>query len=77
MPIIPRFLEVSMDYGAMMFSIDYSIRPDDLARLLEDRGFESMWCRNTPIFPPTAAALGPGAAICPKTIGIPTTPSSR
>ena len=39
MPIIPRFLEVSMDYGAMMFSTDYSIRPDDLARLLEDRGF--------------------------------------
>ena len=31
-----------MDFGAMMFSTDYSIRPDDLAKLLEDRGFESM-----------------------------------
>ena len=27
-----------MDFGAMMFSTDYSIRPDDQARLLEDRG---------------------------------------
>ena len=32
-----------MDFGAMMFSTDYSIRPDDLAKMLEDRGFESMW----------------------------------
>ncbi len=32
-----------MKFGASMFSTDYSIRPDDLARLLEERGFESMW----------------------------------
>ena len=32
-----------MKFGAYMFSTDYSIRPDDLARLLEERGFESMW----------------------------------
>ena len=32
-----------MQFGAYMFCTDYSIRPDDLARLLEDRGFESMW----------------------------------
>jgi probable F420-dependent oxidoreductase len=32
-----------MQFGAFMFCTDYSIRPDDLARLLEDRGFESMW----------------------------------
>jgi probable F420-dependent oxidoreductase len=32
-----------MELGAYMFSTDYSIRPDDLAKLLEDRGFESMW----------------------------------
>ena len=32
-----------MKIGAYMFSTDYSIRPDELARLLEERGFESMW----------------------------------
>ena len=32
-----------MQFGAVMFPTDYSIRPDDLARLLEDRGFESFW----------------------------------
>ena len=32
-----------MDFGAMMFATDYAIRPDDLAKLLEDRGFESFW----------------------------------
>ena len=39
-----------MDFGAMMFSTDYSIRPDDLARLLEDRGFE------TPSYPSSTSA---------------------
>ena len=60
-----------MDYGAMMFSTDYSIRPDDLARLLEDREFESMWCRNTPISQPRGAALGREEATCLKTTGTP------
>ena len=26
-----------------MFPIDYAIRPDDLARSAEERGFESLW----------------------------------
>ena len=30
-----------MQFGAYMFSTDYSMPPDELARLLEDRGFES------------------------------------
>ncbi|MEJ0068105.1 MAG: LLM class flavin-dependent oxidoreductase [Pseudomonadota bacterium] len=32
-----------MDFGASMFFTDYSIRPDELARALEARGFESVW----------------------------------
>ena len=32
-----------MDFGALRFSPGCSSRPDDLARLLEGRGFESMW----------------------------------
>lgn len=32
-----------MDYGAAIFSTDYAIRPDELARALEERGFESLW----------------------------------
>ena len=32
-----------MQYGVYMFSTDYSMRPDDLAREVEQRGFESLW----------------------------------
>src|ERR1700693_3117256 len=32
-----------MDVGAAMFFTDYSMWPDELARALEARGFESMW----------------------------------
>jgi len=32
-----------MKYGAYMFPTDYSIRPDDVARAMEERGFESVW----------------------------------
>lgn len=46
-----------MDYGVAIFSTEYAIRPNVLARLLEERGFESLWlpehthipvCRRTP-----------------------------
>lgn len=32
-----------MHIGAAMFATDYAIRPDELARELEQRGFESLW----------------------------------
>ncbi|MBI1963238.1 MAG: LLM class F420-dependent oxidoreductase, partial [Candidatus Rokubacteria bacterium] len=32
-----------MLYGVAMFPTDYAIRPDDLARALEQRGFESFF----------------------------------
>jgi alkanesulfonate monooxygenase SsuD/methylene tetrahydromethanopterin reductase-like flavin-dependent oxidoreductase (luciferase family) len=32
-----------MHFGALMFLTDYSMKPLDLARALEARGFESFW----------------------------------
>jgi probable F420-dependent oxidoreductase len=32
-----------MDFGASMFFTDYSMSPGELARALEERGFESVW----------------------------------
>jgi probable F420-dependent oxidoreductase len=32
-----------MKYGVVIFSTDYAIRPDQLAKALEDRGFESLF----------------------------------
>src|SRR5712691_5732065 len=32
-----------MKLGVAMFATDYAIRPDELARACEERGFESVW----------------------------------
>lgn len=32
-----------MKYGVMMFPTDTAVRPDELARAVEERGFESLW----------------------------------
>ena len=32
-----------MHFGVVMFPTEYAIRPDELARALEERGFESLW----------------------------------
>ncbi len=32
-----------MHYGVVMFSTHYAIRPDELGRAVEQRGFESLW----------------------------------
>ncbi|MGH8945040.1 MAG: LLM class flavin-dependent oxidoreductase, partial [Acidimicrobiia bacterium] len=32
-----------MEYGVFIFPTDTAIRPDHLAREVEDRGFESLW----------------------------------
>ena len=55
-----------MDFGAMMFSTDYSIRPDDLAKMLEDRGFESMWVPETTHIPASRTTPWPGGPELPK-----------
>ena len=55
-----------MDFGAYMFSTDYSIRPDDLAKLLEDRGFESMWLPEHTHIPASRKSPFPGGRDLPK-----------
>ena len=55
-----------MEFGAYMFSTDYSIRPDELARLLEDRGFESMWVPEHTHIPTSRQSPWPGGGELPK-----------
>ena len=55
-----------MDFGAMMFCTDCSIRPDDLAKLLEDRGFESMWVPEHSHIPADRRSPWPGGAELPQ-----------
>ncbi|MDP6548747.1 MAG: TIGR03619 family F420-dependent LLM class oxidoreductase [Dehalococcoidia bacterium] len=55
-----------MKFGAYMFSTDYSIRPDDLARLLEARGFESMWVPEHTHIPAARQTPFPGGGDLPE-----------
>ena len=55
-----------MKYGAMMFSTDYSIRTDDLAKMLEERGFESMWVPEHTHIPANRQSAWPGGGDLPK-----------
>jgi probable F420-dependent oxidoreductase len=55
-----------MDFGAMMFCTDLSIRPDDLAKLLEDRGFESMWVPEHSHIPADRRSPWPGGKELPQ-----------
>ena len=55
-----------MDFGAMMFVTDYSIPPADLARALEERGFESVWHPEHSHIPLTRKTPFPGGGDLPK-----------
>ncbi len=55
-----------MQFGAAMFSTDYSIRPDDLAKLLEDRGFDSMWVPEHTHIPASRVSPWPGGGDLPR-----------
>ncbi len=55
-----------MEFGAYMFCTDYSIRPDELAKLLEDRGFESMWVPEHTHIPASRQTPWPGGDDLPK-----------
>ena len=55
-----------MQFGAVMFATDYSIRPDELARVLEDRGFESMWVPEHTHIPAGRQSPWPGGGDLPK-----------
>jgi len=55
-----------MDYGVVMFPTDYTIRPDELARALEERGFESVWFPEHTHIPASRRSPWPGGGALPR-----------
>ena len=55
-----------MEIGAFMFVTDYSMGPAELARLLEERGFESMWVPEHTHIPASRRSPWPGGADLPQ-----------
>jgi probable F420-dependent oxidoreductase len=55
-----------MDFGVVMFPTDYAIRPDQLGRALEERGFESVWFPEHTHIPASRRSPWPGGANLPK-----------
>ena len=55
-----------MLYGVTMFATDYAIRPDELARELESRGFESLWLPEHTHIPVSRRSPWPGGPDLPQ-----------
>jgi probable F420-dependent oxidoreductase len=55
-----------MDYGVLIFSTDYAMRVDDLARAAEERGFESLWLPEHTHIPVSRQSPWPGGPNLPK-----------
>src|SRR5579862_1483406 len=55
-----------MDFGASMFMTDYSIPAAELARALEERGFESLWNPEHSHIPLSRKTPFPGGGGVPK-----------
>jgi probable F420-dependent oxidoreductase len=55
-----------MDYGAIMFATEYAIAPDELARALEERGFESLWLPEHTHIPASRRSPFPGGGDLPR-----------
>src|SRR5207247_4273427 len=58
--------EVAMDHGVVMFPTEYAIAPDELARALEDRGFESVWFPEHTHIPASRRSPFPGGTDLPR-----------
>src|SRR5215470_1239338 len=55
-----------MKFGVAMFATDYAIRPDDLAREAETRGFESVWFPEHTHIPASRKSPWPAGGDLPK-----------
>jgi probable F420-dependent oxidoreductase len=55
-----------MHYGVVMFPTHYAIRPDELARAAETRGFESLWVPEHTHIPVSRRSPWPGGPNLPK-----------
>jgi probable F420-dependent oxidoreductase len=55
-----------MDFGAVMFPTEYAIQPTELARALEERGFESFWVPEHTHIPASRKSRWPGGDTLPR-----------
>jgi probable F420-dependent oxidoreductase len=55
-----------MLFGVSIFATDYAMRPADLARALEERGFESLWLPEHTHIPASRRSPWPGGQDLPK-----------
>jgi probable F420-dependent oxidoreductase len=55
-----------MHIGVLMFPTDYAVRPDDLARAAEERGYESLWFPEHTHIPTSRRSPWPGGPTLPK-----------
>ena len=55
-----------MHYGVVMFATEYAIAPDELARALEERGFESLWVPEHTHIPASRRSPWPAGGDLPK-----------
>ena len=55
-----------MKYGITMFPTDYAIGPGELARAVEERGFESLWVPEHSHFPVSPMTPGPDKPGLPR-----------
>src|SRR2546426_6452419 len=55
-----------MDFGVVIFPTEYTIRPDEIARALEERGFESVWFPEHTHIPASRRTPWPGGSALPK-----------
>src|SRR5437016_1436560 len=61
-----KSMESGMDFGASMFFTDYSMSSVDLARALEERGFESIWAPEHSHIPLSRNSAFPSGGDLPK-----------
>src|SRR2546429_4969741 len=59
-------MEAAMRLGVVSCPAEYAIRPDELARALEERGFESLWVPEHTHIPASRRSPWPGGADLPK-----------
>jgi len=55
-----------MHVGVFLFPTDYTIRPDELARAAEERGYESLWFPEHTHIPTSRRSPWPGGPTLPK-----------
>src|SRR5258705_7116212 len=64
--MLHRSKEAFMHYGVVMFPTEYAIAPDELARALEERGFESVWFPEHTHIPASRQSPWPGGGDLPR-----------